>query len=177
MSDDRSKRERMSLEEAAVSRPVGLETVFCHRNISVGSAEIASRELTLSWRTVWLCCVLVIVVATTYPWTDAWGAARWDRVIWVPFHNMRVSLDALANIILYVPFGFSYIQSQLHVRKGEVVTAAILTVLLSVSCEFYQVFHHSRFPSMTDVTSNTIGGIIGALIASKLPVSRVVIEK
>jgi hypothetical protein len=75
------------------------------------SAEIASRELTISWRTAWLCSVVFIVVVTTYPWTVSWGDARWDRVIWIPFQKMRVSLDALANIALYVPFGFSYVQS------------------------------------------------------------------
>lgn len=90
---------------------------------------------------------------------------------------MRPSLDALANIALYIPFGFSYVQSRLHMRKGGVVTVALLAALLSVSCEFYQVFCHSRFPSMTDVTSNTVGGVIGALIAGKLHVSRVVIDK
>jgi len=151
MSEDRSKRENMSV--------------------------IASRELTLSWRTVWLCWVLVIVVVTTYPWAGSLGDARWDRVIWVPFHNMRVSLDAVANIALYLPFGFSFVQSRLRVHKGDVVLVSILAALLSVSCEFYQVFHPSRFPSMTDVASNTLGGIIGVLIAGKLPVSRLVIDK
>jgi glycopeptide antibiotics resistance protein len=177
MSDDRSKRESMPLEHAAVSQPVGLETVFRHRNIVVRSAEIASRELTISWRTAWLCCVVFIVVVTTYPWTVSWGDARWDRVIWIPFQNMRVSLDALANIALYVPFGFSYVQSRLRVRTGEVITVAILAALLSISCEFYQVFNHNRFPSMTDVTSNTVGGMIGFLIAGKLSVARVIIDK
>ena len=60
--------------------------------------------------------------------------------------------------------------------KAEAEAFAISAALLSVSCEFYQVFNHSRFPSMTDVTSNTAGGMIGVLIAGKLPVSRVVIE-
>jgi VanZ family protein len=176
MSDDRSKCESGPIEQAAVSQPVGLETVFQHRNTVMRSAEIASRELTISWRTAWLCSVVFIVVVTTYPWTVSWGDARWDRVIWIPFQKMRVSLDALANIALYVPFGFSYVQSRLRVRQGEFITAAILAALLSVSCEFYQVFNHNRFPSMTDVTSNTVGGMIGALIAGKLPVSRVVIK-
>jgi len=145
--------------------------------LTMQGAEITSRDLKLSWRNVWLCCVLFIVVVTTYPWIDFLGYAHWDRVIWVPFQNMRYSLDALANIALYVPFGFSYVQSRVHVRKGGVVKVALLAALLSVSCEFYQVFCHSRFPSMTDVTSNLAGGVIGAAISGKLHVSRVIIDK
>ena len=141
------------------------------------SAEITSRDFKHSWRKVWLCVVLFIVVVATYPWTDFRGYAHWDRVIWVPFQNVRHSLDALKNIALYVPFGFSCVQSQLHVRKGGVVKVALLAALLSVSCEFYQLFCDSRFPSMSDVISNTVGGVIGALIAGKLHVSRVIIDK
>ena len=134
------------------------------------------RELTLSWHNVWLCCVLVIVVATTYPWTHFGSHAQWDRVVWIPF-QMWHSLDVLANIALYVPFGFLYFQPRLCVRTDGVVKVAVLALLLSISCEFYQVFNNSRWPSMTDVTANTVGGVIGALIAGKLRVSRVVIDK
>ena len=145
------------------------------------SGEITRRDLKFSWCNVWHCCVLIIVVILTYPWTDFVGHAHWDVVIWIPFrdvlHSLRRALDALANIALYVPFGFSYVQSRVHVRKGGVVKVALLAALLSVSCEFYQVFCHSRFPSMTDVTSNLAGGVIGAAISGKLHVSRVIIDK
>jgi len=147
------------------------------RNIAVRRAEIASRDLKLSWRNVWFCCALFIIGVATYPCSDFRGYADLDRVVWVPFQHMRHSLDALANIALYVPFGFSYIQSRLHERKYGVVKVALLATLLSVSCEFYQVFCHSRHPTMTDVTSNLVGGVIGALIAGKLDVSRVIIDK
>jgi glycopeptide antibiotics resistance protein len=145
------------------------------------SAEITSRDLKLSWRNVWLCMVFFIVFVTTFPLADFVGHAHWDRVIWIPFqdvlHSLRRSLDGLANIALYVPFGFSYVQSRVHVRKGGILEGALLAALLSVSYEFYQVFCHGRFPSMMDVTSNTVGGVIGALIAGKLHVSRVIIDK
>jgi VanZ family protein len=179
MNNDRPKHESVLLEEVISPRPSGLGTVFQRRNIVAQRVEIASRELTLSWRDVWLCCVLFIVVVATYPWTDFRGYTHWERVIWIPFQNMRPSIlfDVLANIAVYVPFGFLYVQSRLHIRKGEVVKVALLSILLSVSCEFYQVFCHNRFPSMTDVISNTVGGIIGVFIAGKLQVSRVVIDK
>ncbi|MCM3904971.1 MAG: VanZ family protein [Pyrinomonadaceae bacterium] len=177
MSNNRPKRETMSIEEATVSPPIGLYKLFQRRNIVARSGEITSRELTLSWRNVWLCCVLFIVAVVTYPWTSFLGYARWDKVLWVPFQDVRNSLDALENIVLYVPFGFSSVQSRLHVRSGRVVKVALLAALLSVSCEFYQVFCNNRVPSMTDVTSNTLGGVIGALIAGKLPATRVIIDK
>jgi glycopeptide antibiotics resistance protein len=142
----------------------------------VRSAEITSRDLKLSWRNIWFYCAIFIIVVATYPWTDFRGYAHWDRIIWVPFQNMRHSLDGLANIALYVPFGFSYVQSRLHMRKGGVIKAAILAALLSVSCEFIRssviaAFHRCRMSYRIRL------GVIGALIAGKLHVSRVIIDK
>ena len=45
--------------------------------------------------------------------------------------------------------------------------ATLAGLLLSVTCELYQVFSPVRFPSMTDVLMNTIGASAGASIAVK----------
>ena len=42
--------------------------------------------------------------------------------------------------------------------------AAIVGLVLSISCEFYQVFSPVRFPTMTDVVTNAIGALAGASI-------------
>jgi VanZ family protein len=170
---------RPPLEEASHSQPNDVDNLFQRRNIVGRSAGIATRELTVSWRTVWRCCIVLIAVGTSYPWIDFQGYAHWERVRWMPFQNMRLwpSIDVLANIALYIPFGFSYVQSRLPARNHVYVKVALWAALLSASCEFYQVFCQSRVPSVNDVLSNTVGGIIGGLIAEKLPVRRVVIDK
>jgi glycopeptide antibiotics resistance protein len=45
--------------------------------------------------------------------------------------------------------------------------AALVGLLLSVTCELYQVFSPVRFPTMTDVLMNTIGALAGASFAVK----------
>ena len=45
--------------------------------------------------------------------------------------------------------------------------AGFVGLLLSLTCEFYQVFSPVRFPTMTDVLMNTIGASAGATIAAK----------
>ena len=45
--------------------------------------------------------------------------------------------------------------------------ATLAGLLLSVTCELYQVFSPVRFPSMTDVLMNTIGAFVGAAMGSR----------
>ena len=45
--------------------------------------------------------------------------------------------------------------------------AALVGLVLSVTCELYQVFSPVRFPTMTDVLMNTIGALAGASFAVK----------
>ena len=75
--------------------------------------------------------------------------------------------DAIANFFLYIPLGFAYAK----VRGGAGVTLIFESVsvglLLSVTCELYQVFSPVRFPSMTDVLTNSLGALVGAKIGSK----------
>jgi VanZ family protein len=45
--------------------------------------------------------------------------------------------------------------------------AALVGLVLSVTCELYQVFSPVRFPTMTDVLMNTMGALAGASFAVK----------
>ena len=108
------------------------------------------------------------------PLSNYVGHAHWSRVCWVPFRDCGIHdfwLDALANVALYAPFGFLAARSQ--VRKGitAILVVAGLAALLSVSGELFEIFCHNRFPSMTDVSTNTLGAALGALINRIHPIS------
>jgi glycopeptide antibiotics resistance protein len=105
----------------------------------------------------WLLWLGLIALATV-PW-DLQDHAHWYKVAWRPFTGLVRPFDMLLNLALYVPVGLLS-----PFRGGRWFPIVALAVVTSVSCEFAQVFSHSRFPSMTDVTMNVLGALVGALI-------------
>jgi hypothetical protein len=74
--------------------------------------------------------------------------------------------EVLANIALFVPAGFL-----LAVVLGRPAMAAVLCVLASACIELVQQrYFPSRVPTVADVLHNSLGGLIGAILA--WPVSR-----
>jgi glycopeptide antibiotics resistance protein len=123
------------------------------------------------WRGIFLGWVLLIIITCTFPWLL--GPPRWSRISWIPFLDVfhlpgRLLGDAIPNFFLYVPLGFWYVKLRSSRNRNLVFHAGLLGLLLSGSCEFYQVFSPHRFPSMTDVFTNTIGALAGASIAAYL---------
>ena len=92
-------------------------------------------------------------------------------VSWIPFDDASFSLrslfDILGNLLLFVPFGYLYVRSQLSVHRAVFLRGILMAGLLSVSVELVQVFSHTRIPSMTDICTNVIGAGVGAAIARK----------
>ena len=120
--------------------------------------------------------VLLVFVVCTFPW---WiESAQWGRVRWIPlldaFRSSRLLRDTVANCFLYMPLGFAYARVRAAPGIKSMYEAAIVGLLLSISCEFYQVFSPVRFPSMTDVVMNTTGAFLGASIARRFMRGRVV---
>lgn len=73
-------------------------------------------------------------------------------------------LEPLANVLLFVPFGFAL--TGIFRVYGWAWTAVlpavlVLSTLLTCSVEFLQVFQPARSPSLTDIVMNTIGGGLG----------------
>jgi len=112
---------------------------------------------------VWM---IVITGLTTYPWSQFTSHAHWNKINWIPFHLFPFLLDdIIGNILLFVPFGCLFILSRPPTQKKYVLLSAVVwSGLLSFGVEFLQVFIHTRFPSMTDVLSNVVGGGIGGLL-------------
>lgn len=60
------------------------------------------------------------------------------------------------NIMMTIPFGFF-----MGIMKKSFLKATFLTILLSVSIELIQPFGAGRISDITDVITNTTGGVIG----------------
>ncbi|HWK73641.1 MAG TPA: VanZ family protein [Povalibacter sp.] len=72
--------------------------------------------------------------------------------------------DRIANVLLYLPLGFCLFLSlaeRWH-RGIAVVVATVFGSLLSLTIEVSQVYISSRVPSLTDLTLNTSGTLLGA---------------
>lgn len=127
-----------------------------------------------NWRTSLILWILVVVVATTLPWTGLQGLqghSHWGNVRWIPFYaysfSLRFILDIAVNLLLFVPFGYLYVRSRLSVHGAVFLRVILMAALLSIGAELAQVFSHTRIPSMTDVCGNIIGATIGAAIAKR----------
>src|SRR5262245_43833331 len=158
--------ERRSTREH--SSPDGI--LIRERTIVLQSAESKPRDSYTLWRNLWRFSVLLIV--RSYPCGDFHIHVHWGRVSWVAFqgvgHSVNLSLDVLRNVVLYVPFRFFYVKWQSNPRTNLVFKTTLLAALVSTSCQFFQIFWHSRTPSMTDVLTNVMGGVMGAVIALTL---------
>ncbi len=133
--------------------------------------ETGSKGVGLPIRGLWWAWVMLIIAVTTLPWSNVQGHAHWDRVVWIPFQEVwatpRFLVNTLANVVLFVPFGYGYARTQAGKIMRTLLAVIGLAALLSVSVELFQVYCHNRFPSMTDVTANLLGTALGAMLAKR----------
>ena len=102
-----------------------------------------------------------VVLAISFPWTGLISSPQWDRVHPIPFTDPADRpRDFLANILLFVPFGYSY------GRRGSVWRAVAIAAAVSVTAEATQLFSTTRFPSATDITAALTGSALGAVAGS-----------
>lgn len=72
--------------------------------------------------------------------------------------------DIIANVFLFMPFGFGVgcLTRQLKLtKKIALLVVAVASFGLTFSVEFLQIFLPTRNPSYVDLSTNTIGGVIG----------------
>lgn len=112
--------------------------------------------------------MVVIVAATTAPWTDFQATpTNWHKINWVPyvhaFWGFRiVDRDVLQNVVLYMPFGYCYVKSFPSESRSRLLLAGMFACTLSLATEAAQVFQPERVPSATDVINNVVGALLGA---------------
>ena len=132
--------------------------------------ETPSSRPTHGWMLFLVVWVVLVLVLCSVPW---WvESPRWARVRWIPLLDVIrgpywVLRDAIVNFLLYMPLGVAYARLRAVAGVRPMWEAALLGLSLSMTCELYQVFSPVRFPSMTDVLTNTIGAFSGASIVRK----------
>lgn len=107
--------------------------------------------------------LLVAHLTLTDPATGGWAFDLADRVA-TRASGGRLTwteTEVLANVALFVPLGLL-----LTVALGRVWPAVTMCLLASAAVELVQLrLVTSRVPTLDDVAHNTLGGLVGALVA------------
>jgi glycopeptide antibiotics resistance protein len=107
---------------------------------------------------LWFWWVLVIWLVCL-PWPGMAPQAD-SGVQWVPFAGAADRpRDVIANVLLFLPFG--YLFAVAHPRRGYALVVAT-AALISLTAESVQLLSPARYPSATDVVVNTAGAFLGA---------------
>jgi glycopeptide antibiotics resistance protein len=105
---------------------------------------------------------IALVVAVSLPWAGLASEPQWDRLYLLPFSDPEDKpRDLLANVMLFVPFGFSFFTH--HRSRPRLLITLAAAVALSICAEAPQLFSTVRNPSATDVTAAVAGALGGAL--------------
>lgn len=113
---------------------------------------------------VWTC----IVIGGVVPWSTWVGHSHWDRIEWVPFSRAIRPRDLILNVLFYLPIGWFFVSRRKPTAAlSPIAWAGLFGLALSTVTEVTQVFGHGRFPTMTDVVTNTSGTLIGAMLAAR----------
>jgi VanZ family protein len=112
--------------------------------------------------------VLLIAYGSLYPFhfkPDAVNGSFWkalDQLSWARAGRG----DRISNVLLYLPLGFCLLLS-LNRRFGRVASvllAMLLGAVLSLAMELAQVYVSARVPSLTDLSLNAAGTLLGAAV-------------
>ena len=124
-----------------------------------------------------LAYLLLIVYASLTPFTgwrdpvvEIWSFlfAPWSR------HIRR--FDVIINLLAYMPFGFLLVlalQSRCTVRSA-LIAATLAGLATSLAMEAVQMYLPARTSSTLDVLTNGLGGLIGAFIAARQDVRKLI---
>jgi glycopeptide antibiotics resistance protein len=103
---------------------------------------------------------VLIVLLISGPWFGFVPCPQWWDVNWLPFADPADKpKDLLQNVLLYVPFGWSYASG----RPGRkaLAGAIALAMIISIVAESTQLFSIDRYPSTTDVLMALLGTALG----------------
>jgi glycopeptide antibiotics resistance protein len=120
------------------------------------------------WNRVRLICVvalnLSLVVLVVVPWQRFDPVPHWERIQWIPLVSPPITLrDLLGNVALYVPLGHALARLA-GIRRGMLLGVGT-SLLIAVCTESLQLFSRGRYPSTTDLLSNTTGAWLGVTLA------------
>ncbi|MFZ2542387.1 MAG: VanZ family protein [Gallionella sp.] len=111
---------------------------------------------------------LFIVYASLSPFSG-WRSQGMDfiEMLCVPLRFTYTAFDAALNLLSYLPFGL-LVGLALRARFGalpSVIIGLLLGVLMSAGMEYLQMYLPTRISSNMDLLSNSVGMLIGTLLA------------
>jgi len=119
---------------------------------------------------IWLAIgyALFIVYASLSPFSG-WRSQgiNFFEMLDAPLLQTYTAFDAALNLMSYLPFGL-LVGLALRARFGAVTSVNLCLIIgmaLSVSMEFLQMYLPTRISSNMDVLSNSVGMLMGALLA------------
>ncbi|OOG22002.1 hypothetical protein B1C78_15675 [Thioalkalivibrio denitrificans] len=140
---------------------------------------------TRTWRLAALGYLGVVVYLTLLPFdfsAPTTLAEAWERYQNIRFDGSgpRARQQWASNVLMFVPLGFFWAAWWLHrVRSPWLhVLGAVPVVLfcaaVTATVEFLQIWIPNRGPSLTDISANATGGVVGVLgwLVSRVPVVR-----
>ena len=79
-----------------------------------------------------------------------------------------IALEDIVNVLLFAPFGWGVHCIARHAgMRAPLLAAAVACSAFSVSIESVQYFLPYPYSSLTDVLTNTLGGLLGAWASCK----------
>jgi VanZ family protein len=118
-----------------------------------------------------LLTVALIVYGSLYPWHFEWwrsSESPLDVLLrsWPEHVDRWVLRDVALNVLLYVPLGMAAFlaMARRHSRVAAAAAALLLGACLSTAIEITQVYVPGRVSSLLDVTTNSVGTAVGALM-------------
>ena len=118
-------------------------------------------------------CVAVILHATLWPYNFRFELGSVPsrllsatRLLFTQ-GGLAEKKDIVLNVILFFPFGALLFlhRSKENAASRTVLVPALFGMIFSVFIETTQCFLPTRTPSLTDVSTNTLGALIGAIAA------------
>jgi glycopeptide antibiotics resistance protein len=125
---------------------------------------VSPRQRFILARAAYVVIVLLGTLANLHASSDLSAVqARLVRAL-SPSFTWRDAVDGLRNVVLFAGLGAVWLVTSLtgHARR-EVGQAALVSLLLSTTVEALQLFSPIRNASIIDVTTNTLGGLAGAV--------------
>ena len=116
-------------------------------------------ELVAQWASVVFTCGLLLVLGCTlFPFDFSFGK------IVNTFEYLSSLSDALANVLLFIPFSFG-LTGLIQKRKLKGIAPLIVVLAasfgLSLTVEILQMFLPLRTPNLADIVTNSTGGFLG----------------
>ncbi len=112
---------------------------------------------------------MLILLAGILPLHNFVGHAHWQYIHWVPTPDqlsspavlLDLGFDAVANVLLFLPFGLLYTLRGLEGKPFSPGRLMLMAFTLSFGIEYYQVYCHNRSTSLLDLLDNVLGAYLG----------------